>query len=115
MADGFTDLEEKIMAILAKERKTASHLIADAHEIAGLVDLQLEEARKAWADVKDWVGCDDRSSTEAEAEIRSQVEAMERALAIKRKEDVCEVPIYDGTQACQLPKPCDIHDRHLQS
>lgn len=54
MADGFTDLEEKIMVVLVKERKTASHTIADAHELAGLLDaekdkldVQLGEARTA--------------------------------------------------------------------
>lgn len=36
-------LEGEIMAVLAKERKTAQHVIADAHEISGFLELRVGE------------------------------------------------------------------------
>ena len=45
MADGFTELEEKIMAVLVKRRETAAHTIADAHEIAGFIETENAKLR----------------------------------------------------------------------
>lgn len=90
-----------------------ARLIAKAVEERDSALLQVEEARKAWAVVKDWVGCDDRGAPEAEREISAQVEALERALALTPK----YVTHADGSYAtkdtcnCATDAPCLVHKR----
>lgn len=46
MTDGFTDLEEKIIAVLIKDRKNAAQVIADAGEIVGFLDAETSSLKE---------------------------------------------------------------------
>lgn len=48
MADGFSDLEEFVMGVLAKERKNALETIADAHEIVGVIVDRCSRVVESW-------------------------------------------------------------------
>lgn len=48
MADGFKDLEEFVMGVLVRERKTTTHTIADANEILGVIVDRCTRIVQAW-------------------------------------------------------------------